>query len=81
MSKRHAELKGTWQFPALDNFELVGKADRLDVKTDGTLEIIDFKTGGVPAPGGTVTSKTLSQSPVRRGRRATRSSAIARPTC
>ncbi len=51
IAERHAETKGTWVFPALDNFELVGKADRLDVKRDGTLEIIDFKTGGVPAPG------------------------------
>jgi ATP-dependent helicase/nuclease subunit B len=49
--ERLAELKGRWVFPALDNFTLVGKADRLDVRTDGTLEIIDFKTGGVPAPG------------------------------
>ena len=49
--QRHAELKGEWVFPALDNFRLVGKADRLDVRRDGTLEIIDFKTGGVPAPG------------------------------
>ena len=49
--QRHAELKGEWVFPALDNFKLVGKADRLDVRRDGTLEIIDFKTGGVPAPG------------------------------
>jgi ATP-dependent helicase/nuclease subunit B len=48
--ERHAEKKGEWRFPALDNFTLVGKADRLDVKRDGTLEIIDFKTGGVPAP-------------------------------
>jgi ATP-dependent helicase/nuclease subunit B len=48
--ERHAEKKGEWLFPALDNFKLVGKADRLDVKRDGTLEIIDFKTGGVPAP-------------------------------
>jgi ATP-dependent helicase/nuclease subunit B len=48
--ERHAETKGEWVFPALDNFRLVGKADRLDVKRDGTLEIIDFKTGGVPAP-------------------------------
>ncbi len=47
--ERHAEKKGEWRFPALDNFVLVGKADRLDVKRDGTLEIIDFKTGGVPA--------------------------------
>lgn len=48
--ERHAETKGEWVFPLLDNFTLVGKADRLDVKRDGTLEIIDFKTGGVPQP-------------------------------
>jgi ATP-dependent helicase/nuclease subunit B len=47
---RKAELKGRWVFPALDNFTLVGKADRIDVKRDGRLEIIDFKTGGVPQP-------------------------------
>ncbi|HEY9010502.1 MAG TPA: PD-(D/E)XK nuclease family protein, partial [Devosia sp.] len=48
--ERNAEKRGEWPFPALDNFLLVGKADRLDVRRDGTLEIIDFKTGGVPAP-------------------------------
>lgn len=50
VTERHAETKGEWVFPHLDNFRLVGKADRLDVRRDGTLEIIDFKTGGVPAP-------------------------------
>lgn len=50
IAERHAETRGEWVFPALDNFTLVGKADRLDVKRDGTLEIIDFKTGGVPQP-------------------------------
>jgi len=39
-----------WFFPALDNFALAGKADRIDLRTDGTLEILDFKTGGVPQP-------------------------------
>lgn len=48
--ERLAERKGEWVFPALHNFVLVGKADRLDVRRDGTLEIIDFKTGGVPQP-------------------------------
>jgi ATP-dependent helicase/nuclease subunit B len=50
VTERHAEKKGEWKFPGID-FTLVGKADRLDVRSDGTLEIIDFKTGGVPAPG------------------------------
>ncbi len=47
---RTAEIKGQWTFPNLQNFVLIGKADRIDQLTDGTLEIIDFKTGGVPAP-------------------------------
>ena len=28
----------------------MGKADRIDQRTDGLLEILDFKTGGVPQP-------------------------------
>ena len=48
--RRHAEIEGQWAFPALDGFTLVGKADRIDRLRDGTLEIIDFKTGGVPTP-------------------------------
>lgn len=51
VSARTAEIKGSWVFPTLDNFTLVGKADRIDQLSDGTLEIIDFKTGGVPASG------------------------------
>ena len=47
VSSRTAEIKGRWIFPS--SFELVGKADRIDQLSDGTLEIIDFKTGGVPA--------------------------------
>ena len=48
VASRTAEIKGRWNFPA--GFALIGKADRIDQLTDGTLEIIDFKTGGVPAP-------------------------------
>jgi ATP-dependent helicase/nuclease subunit B len=51
VSARTAEIKGEWVFPELQNFVLVGKADRIDQLSDGTLEIIDFKTGGVPSPG------------------------------
>ncbi len=47
VSSRTAEIKGRWTFPS--GFALVGKADRVDQLSDGTLEIIDFKTGGVPA--------------------------------
>jgi ATP-dependent helicase/nuclease subunit B len=51
IAQRHAEHRGEWLFPALDGFVLTGKADRLDIRRDGTLEIIDFKTGGIPTPG------------------------------
>ncbi|MEP7240256.1 MAG: PD-(D/E)XK nuclease family protein [Devosia sp.] len=47
---RHAETRGEWTFPFLQNVVLVGKADRLDLRSDGTYEIIDYKTGGVPQP-------------------------------
>ena len=47
---RAAERKGEWLFPELENFVLVGKADRIDERNDGLLEILDFKTGGVPLP-------------------------------
>jgi ATP-dependent helicase/nuclease subunit B len=50
IASRAAERKGEWQFPELENFVLAGKADRIDLRTDGTYEILDFKTGGVPAP-------------------------------
>jgi len=50
IASRAVEIRGEWTFPALENFVLVGKADRIDQRTDGLLEILDFKTGGVPAP-------------------------------
>ena len=49
VAARAAEIKGRWNFPFLQSFTLVGKADRIDQLTDGTLELIDYKTGGVPA--------------------------------
>jgi len=48
---RHAEIRGEWRFPLLDNFLLTGQADRIDELVGAGLELIDFKTGGVPAPG------------------------------
>lgn len=47
--RRHAEIKGEWVLPL--GFTLTGRADRVDEMADGTLEIMDFKTGSVPAPG------------------------------
>jgi ATP-dependent helicase/nuclease subunit B len=47
VASRTAEIKGRWSFAS--GFVLVGKADRVDQLSDGTLEIIDFKTGGIPS--------------------------------
>ena len=47
---RNAEISGEWEMPAAENiFTLRGKADRIDIKNDGSLEIIDFKTGSPPS--------------------------------
>jgi ATP-dependent helicase/nuclease subunit B len=51
VSHRFAEIRGEWIFAKPDGpFTLTGRADRIDLMTDGTVEIIDFKTGSVPAP-------------------------------
>lgn len=42
----HAEIKGEMTLP--DGFILHGRADRIDLLGDGTLALIDYKTGGVP---------------------------------
>ena len=46
--RRVAEVGGTWSLP--NGFQLIGRADRIDYLADGTAEIIDFKTGGIPEP-------------------------------
>jgi ATP-dependent helicase/nuclease subunit B len=43
--KRHAEIDGIL---SLGDFKLRGRADRIDTLADGTAELIDFKTGGIP---------------------------------
>lgn len=49
-SHTHAELKAEWnlttQFGAIT---IVGKADRIDQFPDGSLQIVDYKTGSVPS--------------------------------
>eukprot|EP01036_Dinobryon_divergens_P016862 gene16862-22880_t len=50
IAARAAEQKGEWVFPDLEGFVLSGKADRIDTRRDGRLEILDFKTGSVPVP-------------------------------
>ena len=49
VARRHAEIDGLWQLPT--GFTLRGRADRVDLMADGTLEIMDFKTGSLPSPG------------------------------
>ena len=48
VAARHAEITGEWVLPI--GFTLTGKADRIDELTDGTLQILDFKTGSIPTP-------------------------------
>lgn len=47
IAERHAEIDGRMPLPG--GFELTGRADRIDRRTDGAYEIIDFKTGAPPS--------------------------------
>lgn len=50
IAKRHAEIGGSWPFAAPGGeFRLTGRADRIDLRHDGRLEILDFKTGSPPS--------------------------------
>ena len=51
IATRKAEIAGNWTLPTLDGFRLTGRADRVDRRHDGRLELIDFKTGSLPKPG------------------------------
>ncbi|WP_188848732.1 double-strand break repair protein AddB [Aureimonas glaciei] len=46
--RRFEEARGSWRFEDLDTV-LSGYADRIDVMEDGSVEIIDFKTGTSPS--------------------------------
>lgn len=48
--QRHAEIKGDMQLHLAEPFRITGQADRVDEMTDGTVEILDFKTGSPPTP-------------------------------
>jgi len=47
---RHAEVRGDWTLPLGNGFLITGEADRVDELKDGSLEILDFKTGSPPSP-------------------------------
>src|SRR5690606_28378992 len=44
-------ISGRWELKLAEPFAITGQADRIDILCDGTLEILDFKTGSPPAPG------------------------------
>ncbi len=46
--ERHAEIRGEWTLPLGGGFLITGEADRVDELKDGSLEILDFKTGSPP---------------------------------
>ena len=48
--QRHAEIKGKMPLHLAEAFEITGQADRVDEMVDGTVEILDFKTGSPPTP-------------------------------
>lgn len=43
-----SEVKGAWSVPHAD-FELTGRADRIERLPDGTIAILDYKTGATPS--------------------------------
>ncbi|HWV20995.1 MAG TPA: double-strand break repair protein AddB, partial [Devosia sp.] len=48
--QRHAEIKGEMPLHLAEPFRITGQADRVDEMADGTVEILDFKTGSPPTP-------------------------------
>lgn len=51
VAARHAEIKGEVAIATLDGFVLSGRADRIDRRADGTIDVLDFKTGTLPSAG------------------------------
>ena len=49
VARRHAEISGRWELKLAEPFAITGQADRVDLLKDGTLEILDFKTGSPPS--------------------------------
>ncbi|KQN78108.1 double-strand break repair protein AddB [Devosia sp. Leaf64] len=50
VKQRHAEIKGDMPLSLAEPFRITGQADRVDEMLDGTVEILDFKTGSPPTP-------------------------------
>lgn len=49
LKSRHVELSAKCKLPIVDNVQLTGRADRIDIMNNGMVEIIDFKTGNSPS--------------------------------
>ncbi len=50
IAERRAEVEGSLDVPLGEGtFTLYGRADRIDVRTDGSLDILDYKTGTPPS--------------------------------
>lgn len=49
VKQRHAEIRGEMKLAMAEPFLIAGQADRVDEMQDGTLEILDFKTGLPPS--------------------------------
>jgi ATP-dependent helicase/nuclease subunit B len=43
------EQDGAWDVPGTAGFRLTGRADRIEQRADGTLAILDYKTGAPPS--------------------------------
>lgn len=43
------EVKGSWELAVPGGFRLTGRADRIERRADGTLAILDYKTGAPPS--------------------------------
>lgn len=50
IAERHPEVPGRLAIAApAGEFALTGRADRIDLRRDGTIEVLDFKTGSPPS--------------------------------
>lgn len=49
IERRHAEISGRHTDALLGDFRLRGRADRIDLRKDGKVDILDFKTGSPPS--------------------------------
>ena len=81
IAERHAEIKGEWHVPD----RLHARSARPTASTcasDGTLEILDFKTGAIPTPGEMkdfMAPQLLLEAKMARARRLPRRRAARRP--